>query len=201
MSPLVGLLAFVCSFQVSAEPDTRLVDALRSGGNVLVMRHGATRTDQQDSNPNDPGDWAHQRQLSDEGRATAREIGAVLHALKVSVDDVLTSEFLRAIETGTLLGFGDVTTDEALTQGHMGMASNEDRIRGAGLRKLAATPPPAGSNVILVTHRPNILDAFGPELADVGEGETVIFQPDGKGGYRVVGRIVSADWVKLVQPH
>jgi hypothetical protein len=33
--------------------------------------------------------------------------------------------------------------------------------RAQVLRKIAATVPPAGSNVIVVTHRPNILDAFG----------------------------------------
>jgi hypothetical protein len=29
------------------------------------------------------------------------------------------------------------------------------------LRKLAATLPAAGTNVVIVTHKPNIMDAFG----------------------------------------
>jgi phosphohistidine phosphatase SixA len=199
MFPLAGILAFACSIQVSAEPDARLVNLLRSGGNVLVMRHGATRADQKDTNPHDPSDWAHQRQLSEEGRATARAMGAALHALNIPIDDVLTSEFLRAIETGTLLGFGEVSTSEILTEGHMGMASTEDRHRGAELRKLVATKPAGGGNVVFVTHRPNVIDAFGQQLADMGEGETAVFRPDGKGGYTLLERVRSDDWPQLAK--
>ncbi len=197
--PLCGLLAFVFSVSASAAPDARLINALRAGGNVLVMRHGATRADQNDANPHDPRDWAHQRQLNDEGRAAATSMGAALHALKISVSQVQTSQFQRAVETGRLLGVGEVSMDEVLTEGHEGMAARENASAGAGLRKLAATVPAAGTDVILVTHKPNIVDAFGKSLSDVGEGETIVFHPDGKGGYAMVGRIKTADWAQLAQ--
>ena len=199
MIPLVGLLVFACSFSASAEPDANLINALRAGGNVLVMRHGATRADQSDANPHDPMDWGHQRQLNDEGRAAARSMGVALHALRISVSQVQTSQFQRAVETGKLLGFGDVSLVDVLTEGHEGMSAKENARAGEGLRKLVATVPADGTNVILVTHKPNIVDAFGKDLSDVGEGETIVLHPDGKGGYVVIGRIKTADWGRLAQ--
>ena len=61
---------------------------------------------------------------------------------------------------------------------------------GVDLRKLTATPPPVGKNVILVTHKPNIVSAFGKDWSDVSEGEASIFRPDGKGGFTLVARVL-----------
>ena len=36
---------------------------------------------------------------------------------------------------------------------------------------------PDGTNVIVVTHKPNVLDAFGKDWLDVAEGEASIFHP------------------------
>jgi hypothetical protein len=51
----------------------------------------------------------------------------------------------------------------------------------------------------LVTHKPNILDAFGKDWFDVREGEASVFKPDGNGGYKPVGRVQAGDWGKLTQ--
>ncbi|MGA7520578.1 MAG: hypothetical protein WBW28_27005, partial [Pseudolabrys sp.] len=59
----------------------------------------------------------------------------------------------------------------------------ENNRRGAALRKIAGTMPSAGTNIIVVTHKPNILDAFGKDLFDVHEGEASVFKPDGNGAY------------------
>jgi len=59
--------------------------------------------------------------------------------------------------------------------------------------------PPAGTNAIVVSHKPNIMDAFGKDWFDVREGEASIFKPDGNGGARLVARIQAADWGKLAQ--
>ena len=66
------------------------------------------------------------------------------------------------------------------------------------MRKLAATMPPAGTNTVLVSHKPNIMDAFGRDWFDVREGEASVFRPDGN-GYKLVMRIQAADWSKLAQ--
>jgi hypothetical protein len=64
---------------------------------------------------------------------------------------------------------------------------------------LAATSPPAGSNVIIVSHKPNILDAFGKDWFEIREGEASIFKPDGSGGFKLIVRVQANEWEKLAQ--
>ena len=86
-----------------------------------------------------------------------------------------------------------------IAEGGLVVSPNENNRRAAALKKLAATAPPAGTNVILVTHKPNILDAFGKDWFDVREGEASVFRPDGKGGFTPVGRVQAADWPTLAK--
>ena len=196
---VTALLALGWSCTAAAQSDADLVGALRAGGTVMVLRHGATNPDQADTNPLDPADRARQRHLNDNGRAAAKAMGEALHTLKVPVGQVTTSVFYRAVETGQLLGFGEPTTTLDIAEGGLVVSPNENNRRAAALKKLAATPPPAGTNLILVTHKPNILDAFGKDWFDVREGEASIFKPDGKGGFTLVGRVQAADWAKLAK--
>src|SRR5215471_4775189 len=173
------------------------ITAVQQGGHVIVLRHGATYPDQADTNPLDPKDTAHQRQLNDSGRALAKSMGEAMHRLKIPVGKVQTSLFQRAVDTGALLGFGEVSTTVDIAEGGLVVSPNENNRRAAALRTLAGTSPPAGTNVILVTHKPNILDAFGKDWFDVREGEASIFKPDGKGGYTLVARVQADDWARL----
>ncbi len=175
------------------------VAPLRNGGYVIVLRHGATFADQADTNPLDPKDTVHQRQLNDSGRSAATAIGDALRKLKIPVAQVQTSLFQRAVDTGTLLGFGAVTSTADITEGGLVVTPNENDRRAKALRKLAGTAPPNASNVVLVTHKPNIMDAFGKDWFDVREGEASIFKPDGQGGFTLVVRVPAADWPRLAQ--
>ena len=185
--------------QSSATAAPAWIAALRDGGYVVVVRHGATYTDQADTNPLDPKDTAHQRQLNDAGRAAAKSMGDALRKLKIPVGKVQTSQFQRAVETGTLLGFGEVSSTADIAEGGLVVTPNENNRRTAALRTLAATPPPAGTNIVLVTHKPNIVDAFGKDWFDVREGEASILRPDGKGGYTLAARVQAAEWTRLAQ--
>ena len=79
------------------------------------------------------------------------------------------------------------------------VSPNENSRRAKALRQLAATPPPAGTNVVIVTHKPNLMDAFGRDWFDIREGEASMFKPDGKGGYRLVMRFTADHWGKMAQ--
>ena len=192
--PIAALVALLWTVGATAQTSSGVVSTLRTGGNIIVLRHGATFTDQADTNPLDPKDTAHQRQLNDAGKAAAKAMGDALHTLKVPVGQVTTSQFQRAVDTGMLLGFGAVTPTADISEGGLVVSPNENNRRAAALKKLAATPPPAGTNVILVTHKPNILDAFGKDWFEVREAETSIFKPDGSGGYALVGRVQIGQW-------
>jgi len=194
------LLALVLIAPANAQVDPGMlqtIKALQDGGHVVIFRHGATHADQADTDPLNIANVAKQRQLNDQGRALAREIGEAMRKLKIPVGQVITSQFNRAVETGTLLGFGAVSSTADITEGGLVVSPNENNRRTAAMKKLAATAPPAGTNVVLVSHKPNILDAFGKDWFDIREGEASIFRPDGNGGAKFVGRVQAADWSKL----
>jgi phosphohistidine phosphatase SixA len=179
--------------------EVELINALRGGGYIIVIRHGATPTDQADTDPLHLENIDKQRQLNDSGRAQARSIGQSMHKLKIPVGEVYTSRFNRAVETGKLLGFGEVKPSNDFAEGGLVVTSIENNRRAQALRKLVATPPLPGTNVVVITHRPNILDAFGKDWFEVKEGEASIFKPDGAGGYKFIVRLQADDWSKLEQ--
>jgi len=198
----IGLLTLIFTASAQAQVDPGMlqaVKALQDGGYVIVFRHGATHADQADTDPLNIANVAKQRQLNDQGRALAREIGEAMRKLKIPVGQVVTSQFNRAVETGTLLGFGAVTSTADISEGGLVVSPNENNRRTAAMKKLAATAPPAGTNVVLVSHKPNILDAFGKDWFDIREGEASIFKPDGSGGAKFVARVQAADWSKFAQ--
>jgi phosphohistidine phosphatase SixA len=175
------------------------ITALRGGGHVIVFRHGATHQDQADTDPLNLKNVAQQRQLNDQGRELARAIGDAMRKLKIPVGQVHTSMFNRAVETGTLLGFGAVTTTADVSEGGLVVTPIENNRRAAALRKLAGTAPAAGTNVVIISHKPNIMDAFGKDWFDVREGEASVLKPDGSGGYKLVARVQANEWGKLAQ--
>jgi phosphohistidine phosphatase SixA len=185
--------------QGASAPSSESIAALRGGGYVMVLRHGATNPDQADTDPLNITDLSKQRLLSDQGRALAKSMGESLHKLNIPVSQVQTSKFNRAIETGALLGYGEVSPSFDFTEGGLVVPPKENDRRAKALRAAAGTTPAAGTNVIIVTHKPNLLDAFGKDWFDIREGEMSIFKPDGNGGYTFVARVQAGDWAKLVQ--
>jgi hypothetical protein len=61
---------------------------------------------------------------------------------------------------------------------------------------LASVVPPAGGNIVVISHKPNIIDAFGKDWFEVKEGETTIFKPDGS-TYKVVARVQMDEWPRI----
>jgi phosphohistidine phosphatase SixA len=181
----------------TAQANSEVIGALRQGGHVIVFRHGATHPDQADTDPLNHKNIAKQRHLNDSGRALAKSMGDSFRKLGIPVGQVHTSLFQRAIETGTLLGFGEVKTTADITEGGLVVSPIENNRRAQAMRKLAATAPAAGTNTVLVSHKPNILDAFGKDWFDIREGEATVFKPDGSGGFKVIARIRAEEWGKL----
>jgi phosphohistidine phosphatase SixA len=153
--------------------DAELANALRGGGYVIVFRHGATNPDQADTDPlnvDKPGNEAKQRLLNDKGKALAKDFGDSFRKLGIPVGAVVTSKLYRAQETAKLMKVGEVATSWDITEGNQIISPNENNKRAGALRKLASTPPAAGKNNVYVTHKPNVIDAFGKDWFDVKEG-------------------------------
>jgi broad specificity phosphatase PhoE len=196
---LLAMLVTPWSSYAQAEPvQAEWVGALRNGGHVIVLRHGATHADQADTDPLHPENVAQQRQLNDKGRDLARSVGDAMRRLKIPVGEVHTSVLNRAIENGKLLGFGEVRPSLDFTEGGLVVSPIENERRAQALRKRAATVPPTGTNVIIVTHKPNILDAFGKDWFEVKEGEASVFKPDGA-GYKPLVRVQADEWSRAAQ--
>jgi phosphohistidine phosphatase SixA len=178
--------------------DATLLRALRAGGHVILIRHGATFTDQADTDPLNFANIAAQRQLNDKGKALAKAFGEALRAAGVPVGKVYTSKYHRAYETATLAGFKAIETTLDLTLGGLIISPDEEGRRAEALRAMLATPPQAGTNTLLVTHKPNLLEALGKDWWDAKEGEASIFRPE-NGKYVLVARVQMGDWPRIAK--
>ncbi len=172
---------------------------LKQGGHVIIFRHAATDDSQKDVYPLNFDDMKAQRQLSEKGRETARQIGATIREFGIPVGEVYTSRLNRAIEMGKLLSGKEVAGVEALTDSGgsaSGMANPTGANAKAGLavRGLVNAAPKTGTNTLLVTHKTNFADAFGKEAGGVQEAEAFVYKPNGSGSAEFVGRIKAAEW-------
>ena len=176
--------------------DKELATSLRAGGMVIVLRHGATYPDQADTDPLNPDNVAAQRHLNDKGKALAKAFGEAFRQIGIPVSKVVTSKFHRAYETAVLAGFTDIEKTFDLTEGGLVVSPNENNRRAEALRKMLDVVPKAGTNTVLVTHKPNIIDALGKDWFDVKEGEASVFRPE-NGSYRLVARVQMEEWPRI----
>jgi phosphohistidine phosphatase SixA len=195
---LVTLCWLVPAFAADAPTETlsgpALVSALRQGGLILYFRHTSTDFGQNDDQMTGYEDCAKQRNLTDQGREEARRIGAEIKRLNLPIGDVLASPFCRTMETARLI-FGRAQETAAVRGGP---ARPESPDRYAELRKLLSTPPPAGKDLVIVSHgNPFVAVAGTPYLA---EGEAAVIRPLGAEGFRIVAKIPKTDWANLIAP-
>ena len=168
-----------------------LLDALRQGGYVIVMRHATTEA-KPDASPVDLADCATQRNLASEGKDMARAIGSAFSGLRIPVGPVVSSPFCRAKDTA-MLAFGHDETVAGL--GERAVKNDATAADAASaLRATMASTVAPGSDAVVVTHGFNIKAIVG---ADFVEGEAAVFKPDVKTGFSLVARVLPQDWIKL----
>jgi phosphohistidine phosphatase SixA len=197
----VSLLAFLLAAAAPAigqsQPsDAELAAMLRGGGLVIVIRHGATNDDQADTDPLNPGNIAKQRRLSAKGEEAAKAVGQAFKQIGVPISKVITSQFDRAYQTAKLAGLDQAEKSADVTEGGLVVSPNENKRRALAFRALVSKVPAAGTNVVIVTHKPNIIDAFGKDWFEVKEGETTIFRPVPQ-GFQLVTRFQIDEWPRI----
>ncbi len=171
-----------------------VLKVLRAGGYVIVIRHGATHPDQADTDPLNLDNVAKQRQINDKGRADAKAVGDAFRTAGVPIGKSYSSRFYRAVETARLIGGKDPQATLDVTEGGQVVSPNENNRRAQALRAMVATAPEPGTNTLIVTHKPNVLDALGKDWFEIKEGEASIFKPDGSGKYALIGRVQIGQW-------
>ena len=206
MNKLVSFISLLVILLLTSPPTDAadlngLIASLKTGGYVIVFRHGATDDSQKDVYPFKFDDMSAQRQLSDKGRTMARELGAALAKLGVPIGEVYTSRLNRAVETGRLIGGKDVSPVDELTDSGAGSASSmanpdgKNAKAGRAMRDLVNVPPKDGVNNLAVTHKTNVADAFGKEFADIREGEALVYKTSASGPSAFVARVQASEWI------
>lgn len=182
---------------LGAAPDRPpLISALREGGYVLLMRHASSPAARPERSTADPENTGLERQLDETGRNTARAMGSAIRVLHLPIREIVSSPTYRALETVKLAGLPRPQTAAELGDGGQSMQPLQPSP-AAWLRNLVSQMPPAGTDLLIVTHAPNITAAFGANVADVADGEMLVFHPDGSGDAMLAGRIRIEDWPSL----
>jgi phosphohistidine phosphatase SixA len=194
---LLPLLAVLSPAHGQSLAGKDLVAALHQGGYVILMRHASSPRTPPDPAQADPANVQHERQLDDLGRSSARAMGEALRQLHIPIGRVLSSPTYRALETIRLAQLKQPKTDSHLGDLGQGMQADPSGKRAAWLRGKIAQQTPTGANTIIVTHFPNITEAFANDATGLGDGEALVFHPDGHGAASFVGRVKIEEWPQL----
>jgi broad specificity phosphatase PhoE len=179
---LLGTASLIVSSRAGAQP-AALWTELEKGGVAILLRHAQTEAGVGDPPGFRIGDCSTQRNLSDDGRRQAQRIGAALAARAVRIDQVLSSQWCRCLETARLAFPKSRVEPYPALNSFFDDRSTEPRQTREVAARIAAINGP--SNVVLVTHHVNILALAG---VAVGSGEAVLVRPAGT-SLRTLGRL------------
>jgi broad specificity phosphatase PhoE len=203
VAALVACLSLIVIFAVAvtaarAPDDKALAQGLRSGGFVIVVRHGPTFADIEDGNLLNLDSNAAQLNLNDKGEMLAKAFGRAMREVGIPVGRAFTSKYNGAYETAVIAGLEDIVKTPDLTDGGLVISPREYDRRAEGFRKMLAMPPNAGTNTILITHQRNLVAALGKDWQDVKQGEASIFRPE-NGTYKLVARVRIDEWARIAK--
>jgi phosphohistidine phosphatase SixA len=128
-------------------------------------------------------DCSTQRNLSEEGRRQAQQIGDEFRARQVPVERVLSSRWCRALDTARL-AFGPMAQPSPLLDSFFSGRVQEPAQTQA-VRRIIEGWRPTGV-LVLVTHQVNITALTG---IFPSEGEMLVLKPRPDSGFDVVGRV------------
>jgi len=103
---------------------------------------------------------AKQRNLNEKGKELAKAFGDAIRQVGIPAGEVYTSNFNRGFETAVLAGFKDIKKTVDLTEGGLVVSPDENSRRAAALSQDAGADARKGQNTFLITHKPNIIDAW-----------------------------------------
>jgi len=170
-----------------------LIEALREGGLVVLMRHMSTDSFVPEEGGHDNLNCGSQRNLDERGKQEAKEVGAAFKSLRIPIGTVWTSPYCRCVDTGKL-AFGKGTPSEDLAVFDE-LSGPDKEERGKLIRRLLNTAPTDGSNTIMITHTGTLLYTFG--LQTRPEGIAHIFRPAEFGNAVYLGRVTPEQWPAL----
>lgn len=199
LAMILGLSTPIIAISQGSPADS-LTTALRAGGHVIVMRHASSPRTPPEAAQANADNFQRERQLDALGRTTSQEMGEALRRLGIPIGEVLSSPTYRALETVRLARLGEAKARPELGDSGASMQSQSDGKRGGWLKAKSAETPPPGRNIVLVTHYPNIMEAFPDLAAGLADGEALVLRPDGRGNVPLIARVKIEEWKGMRAP-
>ncbi|CAH8770760.1 histidine phosphatase family protein [Paenibacillus dendritiformis] len=179
-----------------------IIEALRNGGYILYMRHGEA-TMGQDFPHVIFDDCGTQRNLSEEGKRQAREIGQMINKLNIPIQyPVWTSPYCRARDTARI-AFGSQNVKVIPLLADIVKVSTQDvpveekQNIVANISRVLEIAPARGSNQIIIGHSFPAGTALG-EIPNMG---TAVIKSRGQGNGYEVARIMSLEEFMKLQSY
>lgn len=171
-----------------------LIEALKSGGYIIYMRHGITTRKNKNRNkqPIDLTRCETQRNLTEEGRTQVAHIGAVIKSLNIPIGKVKSSPYCRTKDTAKAV-FGEYEVDDLLAYS-MAKLEKESAMLGKYLHDSILAAKDTENNTVFVGHTANLKDGLG--IWPKPEGVVVIFKVE-QGKVVFKGMIKPEDWPTL----
>lgn len=172
---------------------------LQKGGYVLVFRHAAADVGSDQLNSTEANWWKScdsklARQLNDQGKKDAADIGKALKNLQIPVSKLFSSEYCRCYTTAELMDLGmPVQQLKELTY-----YVYDESKRYENTMKLVDSQLVTAENIVLVGHTgfTGTMPSPAP-LVSLNWGDAAVFQPVPGQPSRYVATIRVAEWAEL----
>ena len=156
----------------------------KNTGYVVLLRHAKTVSGTGDPPGFELDDCNTQRNLSEEGREQAKQIGREFRERNISISQVLSSQYCRCLDTARLLDLGTVKPDPMLNSIFEDRTTATQQVEQARQRILNHRNN--SGVIVMVSHYANIVEIGGiaPQ-----EGEIVVIRANQQGDLEVAGQI------------
>jgi phosphohistidine phosphatase SixA len=179
---------------------------MQKGGYVLAFRHAAapanndgTNNDQVNSTV--PEWWKScdsklARQLNEQGKKDARDIGSILKTMQIPVGRLISSEFCRCFTTADLMALGIPTQQSK----DLTLTVYDEPNRYGNTMKVVNTQPIDDKNSLLVIHA-GFSGNYSPSgpLTTLNWGDAAVFQLQAGQTSRYVATLQVRDFTDLVK--
>ena len=134
---------------IKADLNENLIDQLKDGGKLIFIRH-AYAPGNGDPNNFNLKDCSTQRNLSEDGRKQAQQIGEFFRKNKIKIEKVLSSEWCRCKETAKI-AFKNFSTNNFLNSFY---SSKYEKNKNKQLKAINDYTKKfkSNKNLVLVTH-------------------------------------------------
>ena len=151
---------------IKANTEDQILENLNKGGNLIFIRHAYAPGTGDPDNFNIE-DCSTQRNLSDNGREQAKNIGDFFKHNNIQIDLVISSEWCRCKETA-LIGFGKFETKNFLNSSYSTKFMKNKKIQIKNLKEYINNWK-SDKNLVLVTHYVVISDAlnYSPSSGEI----------------------------------